>query len=100
MIYDKLVRDRIPEIIMAKGEACSFHVATDGEYAGKLYEKLREETEELIRDRNIGEVADVLEVIDAILLHEGISRDEVESVKRKKSEERGGFSKKIILEES
>lgn len=100
MRYDKLVRDRIPEIIGAKGEECSFRVATDEEYAEKLYEKLREETEELIRDRNAGEIADVLEVVDAIMGLEGISPNEVDVVKRKKSEERGRFSKGIILEES
>lgn len=100
MRYDKLVRDRIPELIGAKGEECSFHIATDGEYAEKLYGKLREETEELIRDRNTGEIADVLEVIDAIMELEGISRNEVDAVKRKKYGERGGFSKRTILEES
>ncbi|MEI7749410.1 MAG: nucleoside triphosphate pyrophosphohydrolase [Candidatus Moraniibacteriota bacterium] len=100
MICDKLVRDRIPEIIGAKGEACAFHIGNDGEYVTKLYEKLREETEELIRDRNIGEVADVLEVIDAIVSYEGFSREEVEAIQSKKREECGGFGGRIILEES
>lgn len=100
MKYDKLVRDRIPELIGAKGEECLFHIAEEEEYAEKLYEKLREETEELIADRSIGEVADVLEVIDAIIAKEGFSRDEVDSVKSRKREERGGFGGRIILEES
>ncbi|NTW14330.1 MAG: nucleoside triphosphate pyrophosphohydrolase [Candidatus Moranbacteria bacterium] len=100
MRYDKLVRDKIPELIGAKGEECLFHIAEDEEYATKLYEKLREETEELIRERNIGEVADVLEVVDAIISREGFSRNEVEAAKSKKREERGGFGGRIILDES
>jgi len=101
MRYDKLIRDRIPEIIGAKGEECSFHIATDDdEFREKLYGKLREETEELIRDRNAGEIADVLEVLDAVMRFEGVSLEEVAETKRKKADERGGFSGRIILEES
>lgn len=100
MRYDKLVRDRIPDIIRAKGESCVTHVADDAEYEIKLFEKLREEAEELIRDKSIGEIADVLEVIDAIAEFKGFPKKEVETVKQKKFGERGGFSDRIILEES
>lgn len=100
MRYDKLVRDKIPELIGAKGEECLFHIAEEAEYGEKLYEKLREETEELIREKNIGEVADVLEVIDAIIAKEGFSREDVEATKSKKREERGGFEGRIVLDES
>jgi predicted house-cleaning noncanonical NTP pyrophosphatase (MazG superfamily) len=100
MRYDKLVRDRIPDIIEAKGGKCLTHIAGDAEYRTKLYEKLCEETEELIRDQTIGEVVDVLEVLDAIVSLEGFSAEEVATVKRRKLEDRGGFEKRIILEES
>ncbi len=100
MRYDKLVRDGIPDIIREKGDSCLFHVASELEYAGKLYEKLREESEELIEGRNVQEIADVLEVIDAIMSFEGISAGEVEAAKSKRREERGAFEKRIILEES
>lgn len=100
MRYDKLVRDRIPDIIAGKGESCSFHVASDEEYRTKLYEKLVEETAEFVVDRNANEIADILEVLDAILALEGISEAEVEVVRREKHKERGGFSKRLILEES
>ena len=100
MRYDKLVRDRIPELIVSRGEACSFHVASDEEYRTKLYEKLREETEELVVDRNVDEVADILEVLDAIRALEGMSEAEVDRARREKLEQRGGFSKRLILEES
>lgn len=100
MRYDKLVRDGIPDIIAAKGEVCSFHVADDSEFAEKLYEKLREETEELIEGRNVQEIADVLEVVDAIISLEKITREEVRLVASERRTERGGFERRIILEES
>ncbi len=100
MKYDKLVRDRIPEIIEAKGERCAYHVASDDEYRQKLYEKLGEEASELAIARDASEVSDVLEVIDAIVELEGFSRNEIECVKREKFAKRGGFSKRYILEEA
>lgn len=100
MKYDKLVRDRIPDIISSKGEMYRIHTADDTEYERMLFEKLREETEELICDKTIDEVADVLEVIDAIASFKGFSRESVDRAKQKKYEERGGFSKRIILEEA
>lgn len=76
------------------------HVADDAEYEDKLFAKLREETEELIRDKSIGEIADLLEVIDTIAILKGFSKADIESVKKRKFKERGGFSERIILEES
>jgi predicted house-cleaning noncanonical NTP pyrophosphatase (MazG superfamily) len=100
MRYDKLVRDRIPDIIMAKGESCMTHIADEAEYEAKLFEKLREEANELVRDKSVGEIADVLEVIDAIAALKGFSKEEIDAIKQKKFEERGGFSGRVILEES
>jgi predicted house-cleaning noncanonical NTP pyrophosphatase (MazG superfamily) len=98
MRYDKLVRDNIPDIIRAKGEAVTSHVADAAEFRMKLREKLREEVEELLRDENAGEFADVLEVLDAYAAELGISAAEIAAVKSKKASERGGFAKRIILE--
>lgn len=98
--YDKLVRDKIIQIIEAKGEKATFHIAEEGEYKEKLFEKLKEETLELIQDESIGEVADVLEVLDAIMEMKGWTWEEAKAVQKKKREERGGLSKRIILEES
>lgn len=100
MKYRKLVRDKIPEIIKAKGEAPIFHVADEAEYWTKLKAKLAEETGEFVRDESINEVADVLEVIDAIIAYKNFDRVEIEAVKRKKFDERGGFGGRIILDEA
>ncbi len=100
MQYNKLVRDRIPEIIKAKGEVAVTHIADDVEYGVKLREKLQEEVNEYLNDENIGEIADILEVLDAIAEHKGFSQAEILATKQKKAETRGCFKQRIILDES
>ncbi|MFA5085999.1 MAG: nucleoside triphosphate pyrophosphohydrolase [Candidatus Paceibacterota bacterium] len=100
MRYNKLVRDRIPEIIKSKGSIPITHIADDKEYWQKLKEKLQEEVNEFIQDENAEEMADILEVIDAIINFKNFSKEELEAIKNKKAEERGKFKDKIILDES
>jgi predicted house-cleaning noncanonical NTP pyrophosphatase (MazG superfamily) len=101
MIYNKLVRDKIPEIIKSMGEKCSCHVASDEEYWLKLKEKLKEECEELCSGENYEEeLADILEVINVICDYKNISLSDVEVLRKSKAGKRGGFKNKIILEES
>ncbi|TAK03634.1 phosphoribosyl-ATP pyrophosphohydrolase [Patescibacteria group bacterium] len=100
MRYDKLVRDKMPERIRAKGEACSFHVADDAEYWQKLKAKMAEEMGEFVRDESADEVADILEVLDAIIAYKKFDRAEIEAIKKRKFDERGGFEGRIILDES
>ena len=101
MKYDKLVRDKIPQIIKDKGSVPVTHIADDTEYWEKLKAKLQEEVNEVLEDSNIyEELADVLEVINAILVFKGIKFEELEQIMLKKREERGGFKNKIILDET
>ena len=100
MRHDKLVRDRIPELIAAKGEKAVHHVADDAEYLRALGEKLVEEMNELRADPCAGEVADVLEVVEAFAKAHGIAMEDALRTKEEKRRARGGFDAKIILEES
>ena len=99
MKYNKLVRDKIPEIIKDKGEIPITHIANDEEYWEKLKEKLKEETEEFLEESNDEELADVLEVVDAICEFKKINKEDLEKIKKEKSEKQGGFKDKIILYE-
>ena len=98
MSNEKLVRDNIPEIIRSKGGAPMTHIADDAEYAQRLKAKLVEEAGEYFRDESENEIADVLEVIEAICAFRGISLEQVRVIQQKKREERGGFGGRIILE--
>ena len=100
MKYNKLVRDKIPEYIRKKGGTPIIHIANEGEYWEKLKAKLTEEFEEFKLDESIEELADLLEVIDAIIDYKRFDRKELQTVREKKAEEKGKFKNRIILDES
>ncbi|MEK9194732.1 MAG: nucleoside triphosphate pyrophosphohydrolase, partial [Patescibacteria group bacterium] len=98
---NKLVRDRIPEIIRRNGGRPVTHVArNNAEYSKKLMEKLLEEIKEFERDPNIEELADILEVLEAIIDFKRFDRAKVKKVKREKAKKNGRFKGRIILDES
>ena len=97
-VYNKLVRDKIPEIIEGDGKTCKTRILSDEEYIASLEAKLNEEVAEYQADKNLEEMADMLEVLQAICLARGYSLEELEVMRLKKAVERGGFSEKIFLE--
>ena len=97
--YNKLVRDRIPEIIEASGKRCICSILSDEEYLARLDEKLNEELAEYQESKSMEELADLLEVIRAVAAARGSSIEEVETIRRDKAERRGEFEKKILLTE-
>ena len=99
MKYDKLIRDRIPEIIAAGGQTARVRKLTDDEYLEKLDRKLDEELAEYHADGTVEELADLLEVIYAAALARGCTADELDRIRREKAEKRGAFSEKLLLEE-
>ena len=98
-VYNKLVRNRIPEIIEASGKNCVTEVLTDEAYLKMLDAKLDEELAEYHADQNIEELADLLEVIRACAVARGHSVEELEHVRAEKAAKRGSFEKKILLKE-
>ena len=100
-MYKKLVRDRIPEIILSKGETPITRILSDAEYKEELEKKLHEEYLEVLDaagDSRIEELADMLEVMEALAGVENKTLENVLSVKAKKQEKRGAFKDKIYLE--
>ena len=97
--YNKLVRDRIPEIIEASGNTCITEILSDEDYLRMLDAKLDEELAEYHADQNIEELADLIEVIRACAVARGYTIEEREQVRAEKAAKRGGFEKKILLKE-
>ena len=97
--YNKLVRDRIPEIIEASGKTCVIEILSDEDYLCMVDAKLDEELAEYHKDQNIEELADLMEVIYAAAIARGHTLKELEQVRAEKAEKRGGFAKKILLKE-
>lgn len=95
--YNKLVRDKIPEIIESDGKTCKTELLSDEEYIKMIDAKLDEELAEYHKDQNIEELADLMEVIYAAALARGYSLEDLEMVREKKVQERGGFEKRILL---
>lgn len=97
--YNKLVRDRIPDIIKESGRSCTIEVLADIDYIRMLDKKLGEELAEYHQDQSIEELADLLEVIRAVTVARGWSLDELEKIRAEKARQRGGFEKKFLLKE-
>ncbi len=95
--YNKLIRDRIPEIIEAAGKQCIVEVMNEDEYLEALDCKLEEELAEYQADKSLEELADLLEVMYAVVVARGYSIEELERVRKQKAEKRGGFEKRLRL---
>ena len=99
MQYHKLVRDRIPEIIESDGKICDWETLSDADYLSLLEEKLNEELAEYQQSKSLEELADLLEVMQAVVKARGWTWEELEQVRAEKAAKRGGFEKKILLKE-
>ena len=97
MEYDKLVRDRIPEIITENGGKCEVVKVKGKEYSRYLCKKLGEEVDEFRVDHNAEELADILEVVFALAADIGVDECELIDLRNRKREYRGGFEQGIVL---
>lgn len=99
-VYNKLVRDKITDIIEADGRIAKYRILDNNEYRKELNSKLQEEVKEYLDDNNVEELADIVEVVYGILNSMDVTIDEFEKIRIKKQEERGAFNKRIYLEEA
>ena len=95
--YNKLVRDKIPEIICSDGKTCSTKILEREEMITALQNKLAEEVEEFALDARPEELADILEVVFASGELLGCSPADLEAIRLRKRESNGGFSDRIFL---
>ena len=95
--YNKLVRDRIPEIIEASGKRCQVRELDEKEYLRMIDAKLDEELAEYHKDQNLEELADLLEVIYAAAVARGYSIEQLEKERATKAKKRGAFEKRLLL---
>jgi predicted house-cleaning noncanonical NTP pyrophosphatase (MazG superfamily) len=98
--YNKLVCDRIPEIIRRNGDECETDLLAEEDYRAALRKKLIEEAREASSasgDDLIPELADLHEVLDALLRAYGISDETVQTTQMRRREERGGFDERVRL---
>ena len=97
MVYNKLVRDKIPQLIEQQGEKPVTRILDDAEYQACLECKLDEEVREYHADKNLEELADILEVVYALAENAGYTRETLMDAYRSKHDTRGGFAKRIFL---
>lgn len=96
--YNKLVRDKIPDIIRQKGQVPVTHVVDNAEYQQRLIDKLEEEVAEFKANPSKEELADIQEVVNALAKALGLTKAELEAYRKQKAKASGSFSKRIILE--
>lgn len=97
--YNKLVRNKIPQIIEADDKKVIYEILSNAQYMTMLDDKLNEEIREYQDSKNIEKLADIMEVVYTIAMVKGISPDELEEMRKIKAEKRGDFSGKIFLKE-
>lgn len=97
-IYNKLVRDKIPEQInKIIGRKANYRILNDREYLKELDKKLFEEAHEFVEEHSVEELADLTEVIFAIMKVNNISIEDIENARKSKNNIKGSFNKKIYL---
>lgn len=95
--YNKLVRDRIPEIIQAQGKTCLTETLDPEAYKHALMQKLQEELNEYLESESAEELADLLEVMMAAAKASGYTWQQIEDIRIQKQQARGGFNDRIAL---
>ncbi|SJZ78783.1 nucleoside triphosphate pyrophosphohydrolase [Anaerorhabdus furcosa] len=96
-MYNKLVRDKIPEIIVSQNEIPVTEILSDERFQEELKRKLVEEVNEYLESGEVEELADIMEVVYALSKNDGIAITTLEEIRNHKYKERGGFEQKVFL---
>ncbi|MFT9816193.1 phosphoribosyl-ATP pyrophosphohydrolase [Lysinibacillus sp. NPDC056185] len=100
-IYNKLVRDLIPQVIEEEGKTCSIRVLEQGEHLEEIKVKMQEEALEFLEAASpkeaVEELADILELVHTAIQMYDVSYEQLEQICTQKKSQRGGFSKGIYL---
>lgn len=97
--YNKLVRDRIPDIIQSEGNGCTVELLKDDLFLEMLDKKLDEELAEYHKDQTLEELADLWEVIRTVVVARGYTLEDLEQVRAEKEAKKGGFKHRILLQQ-
>ncbi|AOY14496.1 phosphoribosyl-ATP pyrophosphohydrolase [Bacillus sp. ABP14] len=101
--YNKLIRNNIPQIIKANGKTPTTRILPEDEYIKEICKKTQEELIEYLeattKEHKLEELSDLLELINALTEYEGTTLEEIDKIRRKKAEERGGFQNRIFLQD-
>ena len=95
--YNKVIRDKIPEIIKKDGHSANVSALSNEEFLIEIEKKLHEEVEEYQKDNDPSELADILEVVYRIAQLRGISKEDLEGIRLKKIQDKGAFEKNLFL---
>lgn len=95
--YNKLIRDKNVEIMEDLGHKVEYEILNDERYNEELDKKLKEEVNEYLADYSVEEMADVMEVIYAMLDYRGMKMEDVEKVRIEKRNRKGAFKNKVFL---
>ncbi|MBG9753563.1 nucleoside triphosphate pyrophosphohydrolase [Bacillus thuringiensis] len=99
--YNKLIRNKIPQIIKSNGKIPTTRILPKDEYIKELCKKTQEELTEYIEAKTkpdkLEELSDLLELINALAEQEGTTLEEINNIRKKKAKERGGFSDRVFL---
>lgn len=96
-VYNKLVRDKIPQVIEEDGRKCETSIVLKEQLLPLLEDKLKEEINEFIQDRNLEELADIMEVVFGLAENLGYSEEDLLKKREEKKEARGGFKEGVFL---
>ena len=99
-IYNKLVRDKIPDIIKEEGRNVKTKVLNENEYIEELNKKLQEEVSEYLKDNNVEELVDIVQVIYSLLDVRKFSMEKFENMRQQKNINNGAFKERLFLIEA